>query len=83
MLLKQQGDLEQADEQLKEALRMMKSVYGGVDHANVAVTLHELRMVRKQNGDLEQAEERLKEALRIKKVRLWWCRPCEHCSHFA
>ena len=67
MLLKQKGDLEQAEEHLKVALRMERSVYAGADHVNVAATLHELGMLLKQKGDLEQAEEHLKEALRMER----------------
>ena len=65
VLLKQKGDLEQAQEHLREAMRMKRSVYDGADHANVAVTLHELGMLLKKKGDLEQAEEHLTKALRM------------------
>ena len=65
VLLKQKGDLEQAEEHLKEALRMERSVYAGAVHVNVAVTLHELGMLLKQKGNLEQAEECFKEELRM------------------
>ena len=52
MVLRQKGDLEQAEEHLKEALRVKKSAYDGADRENVAVTLHELGMVLRQKGDL-------------------------------
>ena len=81
MLLKQKGDVEKAEEHLKEALRMEKSVYGGADHVEVAVTLHEYGRLLEQKGDLEQAEEHLKEA-EDEKVRLW-CRPCGLGRHFV
>ena len=61
MLEEQKGDLEQAEEHLKEALRMERSVHGGADHLKVADILHELGMLLKQKGDLEYAEEHLKE----------------------
>ena len=62
-LLRQNGDLNQAEHHLTEALRMKILFYGGADHESVAVTLHELGMLQKQKGDLEQAEEQLKEEL--------------------
>ncbi|CAJ1425509.1 unnamed protein product [Effrenium voratum] len=66
MLLKQKGDLEQAEEYLKEELRMERSIYDGADHVSIAVTLHELGMLLKEKGDSQQAEEHLKEAVRMK-----------------